>query len=55
MNKTIKDSMREILFKFLYDFRNEPDKDVSTMQHYVDKFVDDFERYLSAYKDFKED
>jgi len=55
LKRTIKASMKEILFKFLVDFQAEPVKDADTMKHYCDKYVDDFERYLRAYHEFKED
>lgn len=55
MNKTIKQSMKEMLYTRLLEFSYETTKDLSTVEHYAEKFVEDFERYLRAYKEFKED
>ena len=55
MKKVIRKSMKEILFKHLVDFANEKDKDTATIEHYAEHFVDEFDRYLQAYKEFKED
>ena len=55
MKSVIRKSMKEMLAKLLIDFRNEPDKDLAQIEHYAEKFVEDFERYLTAYHEFKED
>lgn len=44
-----------MLVKYLLEFTKEPQKDISTIEHYAEKFVSDYERYLVAYNEFKED
>lgn len=55
MKRVIKQSMKELMVKYLTEFRHEKDKDTTTIEHYANNFVNEFERYLSAYHDFKED
>lgn len=56
MNKTLKTSMAMMMEKYLLEFRNDPQSnDLGVVQHYAMKFADDFERYLRAYHEFKED
>lgn len=55
MKKVIKDSMRDMLVKLLMEFMNEKDKNTTTVVAYAESFCDNFERYLRAYKEFKED
>ena len=56
MNSTLKASMALIMEKYLLEFRNDPNSsDLGTIQHYAMKFADDYERYLKAYRDFKEE
>lgn len=55
MKKVIKKSMKELLIKYLTEFRAEDDKDNLQIESYANNFVTEFERYLEAYNDFKED
>ena len=55
MNKTIRSSMKEMAYRHLLEFSYESDKDLATVEHYAEEFVKKFEKYLEAYKDFKED
>lgn len=54
MKKTIKQSMRTMLVKYLVDFGFEIEKNTATAEFYADNFVEEFERYLTAYNEFKE-
>lgn len=55
MKKVIKQSLKELFFKYLMEFRHETDKDSRQIESYANNFVTEFERYLEAYNDFKED
>lgn len=55
MKQVVKDGMQGIFKKFLLEFRNEETPDKETIAHYAHKMVDEVERYLKAFKDFKED
>lgn len=55
MKAVQRNALKEILMKHLIDFRNEENKDVSVMEHYAEHSVEEFERYLKAYHEFKED
>lgn len=56
MNSTLKTSMAIMMEKYLLEFRNDPKNgDLGVVQYYAMKFADDYERYLRAYKEFKED
>ena len=55
MKKVIRQSFRMILIKHLFEFALEKDKSVSTVEHYADHAIEEFDRYLKAYNEFKED
>lgn len=55
MKRVIKDSFKGIMVKHLIDFALEKDKDLRTIEHYADHCVTEFERYLRAYNEFKEE
>ncbi len=55
MKKEIKQSMKKLLMARLEEFSHEPKQDKVTIEHYANNFVTEFERYLRAYNDFKED
>lgn len=56
MKHTLKASLALLMEKYLIEFMRDPNyKDAGQIQHYATKFADDYERYLRAYNDFKED
>lgn len=55
MKPVIKQSMETILIKYLNEFLTEKEKDFSTVEHYAHNCVEEFDRYLKAYNEFKED
>lgn len=55
MKPVIKQSMKTILIKYLNEFLTEKEKDFSTVEHYAHNCVEEIERYLKAYNEFKED
>ncbi len=55
MKKVLKESMESMLTKTLTEFSHEKEQDPETIKCYTDKFIDDFERYLRAYNEFKEE
>lgn len=55
MKKVIKQSLTEIAIRYLTDFGFEKEKDSATIRHYAEGISNEFERYLGAYHDFKED
>jgi len=55
MKRVIRDSFKGIMVKHLIDFALEKDKDLATIEHYAEHCVNEFERYLRAYNDFKEE
>jgi len=55
MKRVIRDSFKGIMIKHLIDFVLEKDKDLETIEHYAEHCVNEFERYLRAYNDFKEE
>lgn len=55
MKKVIKQSLRDIAVKVLIDFGYEKDKSHAIVEPYADSLTEQFERYLKAYNDFKED
>lgn len=55
MKKVLKQSMEIILVKHLMEFTREPNKDLSTIKHYAETFTNEYEKYLMAYNEFKED
>lgn len=55
MKKVIKSSLQEIALRHLVDFGFEKEKDTNTARHYAEHLVNEFERYLGAYNEFKED
>ena len=55
MKPVVKQSMVNMMTKYLMNFRAEPDKDDAQIASYASHFADEFERYLSAYNDFKEE
>lgn len=48
-------ALKEITLKHLIDFKAEEDKELPTMEHYAEHLAREFERYLRAYNDFKEE
>ena len=56
MKAVIRQSMKEMLNKLLLEFCNDGTrKDSAVIEHYAESFVENFERYLKAYHEFKED
>jgi hypothetical protein len=55
MKSVIKDSMKTMLVKYFANFGMERERDMKQCESYADSFVDEFERYLKAYNEFKED
>ena len=56
MKDVIRQSMKEMLVKLLLEFTNDSArKDVPLIEHYAESFCENFERYLKAYHEFKED
>lgn len=56
MKAVIRQSMKEMLFKLLLEYNNDTTrKDNAVIEHYAESFVENFERYLKAYNEFKED
>ena len=55
MKAALKTSLKSFLIKHLEDFRKEPDKGAETIDYYADHCISEFERFLNAYYDFKED
>lgn len=56
MKRTIKQSLKMIMFKYLLEYANcERNKDFSEAEHFAERFVEEFDRYLTAYYEFKED
>lgn len=55
MKKVIRNSFKGIMVKHLIDFALEKDKSLNTIEHYAEHCVEEFERYLRAYNEFKEE
>lgn len=55
MKRVIKEGMKNLVVKYLSEFARENEKDAGTIEHYANNFVNDFERWMAAYNDFKED
>lgn len=55
MKRVIRQSLKEMFFRYLSEFCNEKEKDTAQIEHYAENFTNEFDRYLSAYYDFKED
>ena len=55
MKKIIKSSMKEMLMRYLTNFSHEKEMDSVQIESYANNFVNEFERYLNAYNDFKEE
>lgn len=56
MNSTLKAALALMMEKYLLEFKHDPNNsELGTIQHYAMSFADDYERYLRAYKEFKED
>lgn len=55
MKRVIKDSMEQMLIKYFANFGMEKERDMKQCQSYADAFLEEFERYLRAYNEFKED
>lgn len=55
MKSVIKDSMKTMLVKYFANFGMERERDMKQCKSYADSFVNEFERYLKAYNEFKED
>lgn len=55
MKRVIRDSMKTMLTKYFANFGMEKDRDMKQCQSYADNFIEEFERYLKAYNEFKED
>ena len=55
MKRVIKESMKSLLVKYLSEFSREKDPDARQIECYANNFVTEFERYLAAYNEFKED
>lgn len=55
MKKVIRNSFKGIMVKHLIDFALEKDKDLATIEHYAEHCVAEFERYMKAYNEFRED
>ena len=55
MKRVLRDSIKGIMVKHLIDFALEKDKDLRTIEYYAENCVAEFERYLRAYNEFKED
>lgn len=55
MKRVLRESLKGILVKHLMDFTMEKDKTLATIEHYAEHSVTEFERYLEAYNDFKEE
>ena len=55
MKAVMKKALKDFMVKHLNDFRNEEHKDAETIDYYADHCISEFERYLKAYYDFKEE
>lgn len=55
MKATLKHALKEFMVKHLVDFSKEANKDTETIDYYADHCISEFERYLKAYYDFKEE
>lgn len=55
MKAAMKNALKAFMVKHLEDFKNEANKDAETIDYYADHCISEFERYLKAYSDFKED
>ena len=55
MKKAIKEGMKNLVVKYLTEFAHDKEKDAGTIECYANNFVNDFERWMAAYNDFKED
>ena len=55
MKKILKKSMKQMLIKCLAEFSKEKDQSPAQVETYANNFVNEYERYLNAYNEFKED
>ena len=55
MKKILKKSMKQILIKYLAEFSKEKDQSLVQVETYANNFVNEYERYLNVYNEFKED
>lgn len=55
MKKILKKSMKQMLIKYLAEFSKEKDQSPAQVETYANNFVNEYERYLNAYNEFKED
>lgn len=55
MKRVVRNALEEIIMKHLIDFALEKDKNTATIKHYAEHTVEEFERYLRAYNEFKGD
>lgn len=55
MKSVIRDSMKTMLVKYFADFGMERERDMKQCESYADSFIAEFDRYLKAYNEFKED
>ena len=55
MKATIKASLKMLIEKALTEFSRESDQGAQQVDAYAKSVVDDFERYMKAYYEFKED
>lgn len=55
MKRVIKDAMKSMLIKYFTNFGMEKERDMKQCQSYADNFLEEFERYLRAYNEFKEE
>ena len=55
MKTTVKTSLKMLIEKALTEFSRESDQGEEQIEAYAKSVVNDFERYLRAYYEFKED
>ena len=55
MKRVIRSSLKLILVKAFVEFALEKDHDSKQIEAYANGTVEEFERYLAAYNEFKED
>ena len=55
MKRVIKESLKALLVKRFSEFAREKNQDAQQIETYANNFVTEFERYLAAYNEFKED
>lgn len=56
MKTTIKKALEDLALHYFEEVAHDPNRtDITVLKGYAENYVNDVEKYLSAYNDFKED